>query len=85
MDEKKSSLSKRAAAAAVANKNEKPKKDSYFKGVLTEMKKVVWPTKKQLFSYTLIVLVTCIVFALLFWGFDEGFLALLKLVFNITL
>ena len=38
---------------------EKKKKASfgeYFKGVRTEMKKVVWPTKKELVSYTAVVI-----------------------------
>ena len=33
----------------------------YFKGVRTEMKKVVWPTKKELVSYTSVVILTCAV------------------------
>ncbi len=57
----------------------------YFKGVRVEMKKVIWPTRKETVSYTVVVLVVCLFFALLFWGFDSGFLALLKAVLNITL
>lgn len=87
MDEKKSTtVAKRAAAAAASNQQKKKGGlGSYFKGVRTEMKKVVWPTRKQLLSYTGIVILTCLVFALLFWGFDSGFLALLKGAFKITL
>lgn len=57
----------------------------YFRGVRTEMKKVVWPTKKELGSYTAVVLVVCAFFALAFWAIDSGFLALLKTVLNIEL
>ncbi|MBE6037007.1 MAG: preprotein translocase subunit SecE [Clostridiales bacterium] len=88
MEEKdKKTLSKRTAAAAAASAEQKKKGGlkAYFKGVKTEMKKVVWPTKKELLSYTVVVVATCAVFALLFWGFDTGFLALLKLALNITL
>lgn len=53
---------------------------SYFRGVRLEMKKVVWPTQKELGSYTIIVLATCIAFALLFWGIDTGVLAAIKAV-----
>jgi preprotein translocase subunit SecE len=56
----------------------------YFKGVKTEIKKVIWPTRKELVSYTVVVVLTCVAFALLFWGFDSGFLALLKAMLNIS-
>ena len=69
---------------------QKPKKErtsvlEYFRGVRTEMKKVVWPTKRELGSYTAVVLVVCAFFALAFWAVDSGFLALLKAVLNIEL
>ncbi len=68
--------------------NEKKKRASlgeYFRGVKTEMKKVVWPTKKELVSYTAVVIVTCAVFALGFWLVDTGVLLALREVLNITL
>lgn len=52
----------------------------YFKGVRLEMKKVVWPTSKELGSFTVVVLATCIAFALLFWGIDSGVLAAIRAV-----
>ncbi len=57
----------------------------YFKSVKIEMKKVVWPTKKETISYTAVVIATCAVFALGFWLIDTGVLAALKAVLNITL
>ncbi|MGI6728569.1 MAG: preprotein translocase subunit SecE [Anaerovoracaceae bacterium] len=57
----------------------------YFKGVKIEMKKVVWPTKKELVSFTSVVILTCFIFALVFWAFDSAFLALLKAVLNIRI
>ena len=68
--------------------NDKKKRASlgeYFRGVKTEMKKVVWPTKKELVSYTAVVIVTCAVFALGFWLVDTGVLLALREVLNITL
>ncbi|MDD6311655.1 MAG: preprotein translocase subunit SecE [Firmicutes bacterium] len=52
----------------------------YFKGVKLEMKKVVWPTRKELGSFTVVVLCTCAAFALLFWGLDSGVLAAIKAI-----
>lgn len=57
----------------------------YFKGVKLEMKKVVWPTKKELGSYTVVVLVTSAAFALAFWLIDTGFLAALKGILGINM
>lgn len=57
----------------------------YFKGVRLEMKKVVWPTRKETISYTAVVIVCCAIFALGFWLIDTGVLAALKHVLNITL
>jgi len=57
----------------------------YFKGVKVEMKKVVWPTRKEVISYTAVVIGTCAVFALGFWLIDTGVLAALKTVLGVTL
>lgn len=69
----------------VAN-TKKPKASikDYFKGVKTEIKKVVWPTRKELGSYTGVVLLTCFAFGLGIWLVDSAFLAALKYVLNIT-
>ncbi|MCI5593943.1 MAG: preprotein translocase subunit SecE [Eubacteriales bacterium] len=75
---------KRNLAAQQPNKKKTSVKD-YFKGIRIEMKKVVWPTKKELGSYTAVVVLTCAFFALAFWAIDSGFLALLKAVLNIEL
>ena len=57
----------------------------YFKGVRTEMKKVVWPTKRELVSYTAVVVMTCAVFALGFWLVDTGVLVALREILGVTL
>lgn len=57
----------------------------FFVGVKLEMSKVVWPTKKEIVSFTAVVLVACAFFTLAFWAIDTGFLAALKAVLNIDL
>ncbi|MCQ2560531.1 MAG: preprotein translocase subunit SecE [Clostridia bacterium] len=57
----------------------------YFKGVKTELKKVIWPTKKETYRYTLVVIAVCAFFAVFFWLLDTVFLALLQQVLNITM
>lgn len=49
------------------DKNEKKEKDAgYLKKVKTEMKKVSWPTKKDVFKYTMATLIFCLVVVLFF-------------------
>jgi len=57
----------------------------YFRGVKTEVKKVVWPTRKELVSYTIVVGIACAFFGLFLWGVDSGFLAIIREVFSINM
>ena len=57
----------------------------YFRGIKTEMKKVVWPTKKELVSFTTVVIIACTFFALLFAAVDSSFLAALRVVLGISM
>lgn len=57
----------------------------YLKGVRIEFKKVIWPTKKETYRYTLVVGGVCAVFALLFWFLDTGFLFILQQVLRISM
>ena len=57
----------------------------YFKGVKIETKKVVWPTRKELVSYTIVVFIACAFFGLFLWGVDSGFLAIIREVFNVSM
>lgn len=42
----------------------------YFRGVVEEVRKVRWPTRKELTTYTITVVVVCVVLFLLTYGFD---------------
>ena len=68
------------AEQAVVKKKGFARIAEYFKGVAAELKKVAWPTKKDTYKYTLVVIVICIAFAILFWVLDTAFLALLGLI-----
>ena len=45
---------------------------SQIKGMKAELKKVVWPTKKELTNYTVMVLVMCTIVSLIVWLIDSG-------------
>lgn len=68
------------AEQAVAKKGFFERVKDYFKGVSSEMKKVAWPSKKDTYKYTLVVIAVCAAFAILFWVLDTAFLALLGLL-----
>lgn len=72
----------------MAKEKKKEKKSGvkeFLTGVKLELSKVVWPTKKEIVSFTAVVLAACAFFTLAFWAIDTGFLALLKAVLNIDL
>ncbi|MCT4563706.1 MAG: preprotein translocase subunit SecE [Maledivibacter sp.] len=52
----------------------------YFKSVRAELKKVSWPNKKELQSYTMVVLVACGLAALGIWLADSIFGQVIKLL-----
>jgi len=46
---------------------------TYFREAIGEMKKVIWPTKKQTITYTIVVIALSIGIALFFGILDFGF------------
>lgn len=52
----------------------------FFRNVRAELKKVIWPTKKDLTSYTSVVLVTCTIAAVGIWLVDTIFGKALQLI-----
>lgn len=45
---------------------------SFFGDSWNELKKVRWPNRKELVSYTIVVIVTVVVVTLYFWVLDIG-------------
>lgn len=52
----------------------------WFREAKAEFKKVVWPTKKQLINYTLVVLAFIIIVGLFVCLLDIGLSSLIKLI-----
>lgn len=50
----------------------------FFAKSWSELKKVTWPTFKKVVSNTLIVLAVVLFFSLVVFGFDTGFMYLIK-------
>ncbi|SKC92698.1 preprotein translocase subunit SecE [Maledivibacter halophilus] len=52
----------------------------YFKSVKSELKKVSWPNRKDLQSYTIVVLVACGLASIGIWLADSVFGQIIKLL-----
>jgi len=53
----------------------------FVKDIRSELKKVLWPSRKQVFNNTLIVLITCLILGGVIWILDFALGFLYKLVF----
>lgn len=88
-------MSDKAEKAAKTNKSVKAaKKDKkpfflvrffrwvkkFFRDTYTEMKKVVWPSKKQIVNNTLVVIAVVIICGLVIFGLDNLFGFVLRLI-----
>ncbi|WP_455521110.1 preprotein translocase subunit SecE [Parvimonas micra] len=65
---------------AVKTTETKQAKSGFMKGVRTEFKKVVWPSKKSVFYYSLAVITISMISSVMIWGFDLILKNLLSLI-----
>ena len=60
------------------NRLEEAKK--YFKSVYSELKKVHWPTRREVLVYTGVVLVSVVIIGIIIWIFDSLLSRLLQFI-----
>ena len=53
---------------------------AFFTEVRSELKKVTWPSRKEVYSTTLVVIATSILFGFYLWGLDIVFSRVMSLV-----
>jgi preprotein translocase subunit SecE len=53
---------------------------NYVKDVRTEMAKVSWPTREELYESTIIVLILSLILAVFVFGIDQGLSNVLKVI-----
>lgn len=74
-EEKKTNAAPVKAVTAVKKDDTKPgffkKVGKWFREMRSELKKVVWPTRKQLVNNTVVSVVVMLISALGVWGFDQ--------------
>jgi preprotein translocase subunit SecE len=60
-----------SAAAETPGAQKRTSPGEFLGDVRSELRKVAWPSRKEVFSYTIVVLVVSTVLTLLVWGMDE--------------
>jgi preprotein translocase subunit SecE len=78
-------VGKTAPAKGKKGKQEKKKGSpiaKYFREMRSELKKVVWPSRKKVVNNTFVVLGALVVFGIALWGVDTGFAALFKVLIS---
>ncbi|NLJ41478.1 MAG: preprotein translocase subunit SecE [Clostridiales bacterium] len=71
---------KSSAKTAVKSKKKRKSIIQFFREVISELKKVSWPSTKELSNYTLVVVVVILVFAIITGFFDFGLGKLLSMI-----
>lgn len=56
------------------------KRSAYFKGVLAELKKVNWPNRKELGTYTMVVIAAVFCSAVAIWVADTAITAIFRVL-----
>ncbi|MFA5676262.1 MAG: preprotein translocase subunit SecE [Christensenellales bacterium] len=80
-NEKKDKLEQQKKAAKLAKKKKRKSPARFFKDVISELKKVTWPTGKELLKYTGAVIAFIVVIAIIVGLMDLG----LSTLFNLML
>ena len=74
-EEKKTNTAPVKAVTAVKKDDAKPgffkRVGKWFREMKSELKKVVWPNRKQLINNTIVSVVVMLISALGVWGFDQ--------------
>lgn len=53
---------------------------SFFRESIWELKRVRWPSRREVVNYTAAALITCILMGVLVWAFDIGVAKLMSLI-----
>mgnify|MGYP006316153871 FL=1 len=87
-EEKKTNAAPTKAVTAVKKDDSKPgffkRIGKWFREMRSELKKVIWPTRKTLVKNTLIAVGVMVAAAIVIWGFDELAQMLVKALFTLA-
>lgn len=54
----------------------------FLREVVSELRKVIWPTRNEMVTYSIVVIIFLIIMIALTWGADFGFAKLVGLIFG---
>ena len=87
-EEKKSNAAPTKAVTAVKKDEVRPgffkRAGKWFREMKSELKKVIWPTRKTLFNNTAISVGVMLASAVVLWGFDELAQMLVRVLFTLV-
>lgn len=72
--------SKKAVPVKKERSNSLERARSYLRGVYGELRKVHWPTRREVLIYTVVVVVAVLIVGVLIWVFDSVMSRLLQLI-----
>lgn len=72
----------RSSGSGRANKRERTTPVLFTRQVVAELRKVIWPTRNELVTYTVVALAFVIVMTAIVTGLDYGFTKLMFAVFG---
>lgn len=78
-----SKTEKSKAAKAPEKEKKKGRIKKYFRDLKSEIKKVVWPSKKQVVNNTGIVMTVMVITGLFLFAIDSGLAAVIKALLSI--
>ena len=82
LDEPSEDVVANAKRESAARRNPFARIALFIRQVIGELKKVVTPTRKELFSFTAVVLVFVVIMMAIVWGLDQVFSLLVVYVFG---
>jgi preprotein translocase subunit SecE len=59
-------------------KKEKRSRFAFIRDIISELKKVTWPSRQATIYLTIIVVAVCVVAGAILWAFDYGFSELIN-------
>ncbi len=87
-EEKKVNAAPAKAVTAVKKEDKKPnlfkRIGKWFREMKSELKKVIWPTPKQLMKNTGVSLVVMLSSAVVIWGFDQLAQQFINMIFKLA-
>ena len=86
-NEEKKPVTTQAKGSAVKRTDKKlgffARTKKWFREMRSELKKVVWPTPKQLLNNTIVALVVMVVAAIVIWAFDQVAMLIVQTLISI--